>query len=58
MRCCICNRTLDSRFTNNASPYKEGVCCDACNRMYVIPYRLKQMKELDLNRIEWQTKEV
>lgn len=34
---------------NNAEPYMDGVCCDECNRIYVIPYRLKQveMKEVE-----------
>lgn len=58
MKCCICNRIIDSRFANNARPYMNGECCDSCNRAYVIPHRIKQMKSLDLDEMEWKTVEM
>lgn len=47
IRCCICNELILG-YGNNAMPYRNGLCCDRCNRVYVIPYRIKQtdMKEV------------
>ena len=47
VRCCICNELILG-YGNNAMPYRNGLCCDRCNRIYVIPYRIKQtdMKEV------------
>ena len=39
-KCCICNRSFIG-YGNNASPYKEGFCCNECNNNYVIPKRLE-----------------
>jgi hypothetical protein len=46
-RCCICNKILYD-LGNNAEPFRKGRCCDECNRIYVIPARLKdvEMKEV------------
>lgn len=38
-RCCICGKTF-IEYANNASPIKNGVCCDYCNIKYIIPGRL------------------
>ena len=43
MKCAICNKEYEG-YGNNADPIAQGRCCDACNSMYVIPARLKQLK--------------
>ena len=48
-RCCICGRNGFTGYGNNPFPYfvepKEGdVCCDWCNKRYVIPVRLMLSK--------------
>lgn len=40
--CCICNNEITTR-PNNAEPYKKGICCDECNKKFVIPARINQM---------------
>jgi len=40
--CCLCGIEIRD-YGNNASPVKDGVCCDDCNRQKVIPARVKQM---------------
>lgn len=50
-RCCICNGYI-AGYGNNAEPFMRGVCCNSCNFMYVIPYRIgntdmKEIKEDD-----------
>lgn len=42
-RCCICNKVLYD-LGNNAEPIRKGRCCDECNRVYVIPARLKDVE--------------
>lgn len=37
--CCICGEEIIG-YGNNAAPYKDGRCCDACNLKFVIPARL------------------
>ena len=37
--CCICGEEIEG-YGNNAEPYEEGTCCDACNIKFVIPARL------------------
>ena len=39
--CCICGEEYTG-YGNNAEPYKEGYCCDECNKKFVIPSRLNQ----------------
>lgn len=39
--CVICGEPITG-YGNNAEPYKEGRCCDACNMKFVIPARLQQ----------------
>ena len=42
--CCICGKVVNE-FGNNPYPYKkEGICCNSCNLIYVIPSRIKFMK--------------
>lgn len=40
--CCICGKPFDDvyKMGNNAQPYREGLCCDECNKRYVIPSRV------------------
>ena len=45
--CCICGAMINGR-GNNPAPLvtdgsPDGVCCDQCNYMYVIPARREQM---------------
>lgn len=37
--CCLCGKPY-SGYGNNASPLKDGLCCDECNRKKVVPARL------------------
>ena len=43
--CCICGQEYEG-YGNNAEPYKEGYCCDECNKKFVIPSRLKKLKNI------------
>lgn len=45
-KCVICGKEFEG-YGNNASPVKDGLCCDECNTKVVIPARLKdsQLKE-------------
>jgi len=49
--CCIC-KGIFKGYGNNASPYKEGICCDICNEM-VIQYRknieIEGFKNFEIN---------
>ena len=40
--CCICGEVFKGH-GNNAAPYKDGQCCDACNLKFVIPSRIDSM---------------
>lgn len=46
-RCCICHQPYDG-YGNNAEPFCSGRCCDTCNLIYVIPYRIgnTEVKEI------------
>lgn len=39
--CVICGKKIEG-YGNNASPVREGSCCDECNKSVVIPARLKE----------------
>lgn len=41
--CCICGEELNG-YGNNAAPYADGRCCDACNLKFVIPARIAKMQ--------------
>lgn len=46
--CCICGGKFVG-WGNNPYPVKEdGECCDLCNSMYVIPARLRALKEREV----------
>lgn len=38
--CDICGKEF-KEWGNNPEPVTKGICCDKCNREYVIPARLK-----------------
>ena len=42
--CCICGEEYIG-YGNNAEPYKEGRCCDECNKKFVIPDRIKNLRK-------------
>lgn len=42
--CCICGEEIEG-YGNNAEPYKEGKCCDACNIKFVIPARIDKLNK-------------
>jgi len=42
--CCFCGKIIRG-YGNNAQPLKEGVCCDICNVMKVLPHRLRLASE-------------
>ena len=42
MKCCLCGREIIG-YGNNARPLKDGICCNDCNILKVIPSRLKRM---------------
>lgn len=44
-RCCICGIEINY-YGNNPAPIKtKGVCCDRCNQIFVIPARIKMLKD-------------
>lgn len=38
-RCSICGKDF-IEFGNNAEPIRKGICCDSCNKKFVIPGRI------------------
>lgn len=42
--CVICGEEFEG-YGNNAAPYAEGICCDECNALYVIPARIELMQK-------------
>lgn len=38
-KCCICEKYFIG-YGNRAEPIKAGVCCDSCNKEFVLPGRL------------------
>ena len=47
--CPICGKEYEG-YGNNADPIADGYCCDECNRLLVIPARIRQMMELSNTR--------
>jgi len=45
MKCCICGTEMEIHKCNNAEPVEHGWCCDECNRLKVMPARIKQIME-------------
>jgi hypothetical protein len=41
MKCVICKEPCECRYGHNASPIKNGSCCNVCNDRCVIPARLR-----------------
>lgn len=46
IKCCICGKKIEERESNNASPLKEGRCCNDCNVKVVIPHRYKLIAKI------------
>ena len=40
--CDICGKTFYG-YGNNAWPVKDGICCNECNSIYVIPARIQNI---------------
>lgn len=46
-RCCICGKEMLG-YGHNPAPIKSyGQCCDACDDLYVFPYRLAENTDND-----------
>lgn len=44
-KCCICNKEFKG-YGNNPYPFMDnGICCDACNYLKVIPLRMRLVEE-------------
>lgn len=41
--CCLCDRPF-VEYGNNATPLKNGRCCNRCNDEHVIPERIRRMR--------------
>ena len=58
MKCSICKDEIEKEKTtgwdkgNNAFPINEGRCCDMCNCAFVIPARIKQIKNSPNTKIK------
>lgn len=44
-KCVICKEPYEG-YGNNAYPVKDGICCDDCNLIKVIPARLKTVDKI------------
>ena len=44
-KCCICSLEYIG-YGNNATPVKEGRCCDVCNSFKVIPTRMGNLMNM------------
>lgn len=42
----ISNLVNKFNFGHNAWPYAKGECCDTCNKVFVIPARVEQLKKI------------
>ena len=47
--CVICGREYTGH-GNNADPVTDGCCCDECNRLIVIPSRIRMYESLSNNQ--------
>ena len=41
-KCVICGCIIYG-YGNNAEPIKKGICCNRCNKLFVIPKRIKMV---------------
>lgn len=61
-KCDICGKSFEG-YGNNPAPLEGKVCCDNCNKTYVIPARLKQLKVTgkmndDINEVNKKVEEL
>lgn len=47
--CSLCGEKYEG-FGNNAEPLARACCCDSCNSLYVVPYRLGAISIKDVNK--------
>ena len=43
-KCSICGKEIKG-YGHNADPVNAGRCCSECNTLYVIPLRIKRLRE-------------
>lgn len=46
--CCFCNIQIKDIDSNNAQPLADDRCCGDCNASKVIPARIKEMQEKEV----------
>jgi len=39
VKCCLCDKEVEDKFSNNALPVQDGRCCMECNLRLVVPAR-------------------
>ena len=49
MKCVLCHNIIKG-YGNNSQPIKNGLCCDTCNSIKVIPIRLSRLEKLKEKR--------
>lgn len=55
LKCCICGDKIQG-YPNNPWPIMlDGVCCDACDILVVLPARIRRLKGADKNVNENRT---
>ena len=37
IKCCICGKVMEEKYSYDAEPYKKGLCCAECNFKIVAP---------------------
>jgi len=55
-KCCICSLEYIG-YGNNATPVKEGRCCDVCNSFKVVPARMDNLMDMMRTTTKNNTKE-
>ena len=45
MKCSICKEDMFNQFGHNAQPINNGICCDDCNMLVVLPARIREMSD-------------
>ena len=46
-KCSICKNKIYTEHGHNAEPVNNGTCCEMCNQTVVIPFRIKQMFQVN-----------
>jgi hypothetical protein len=45
MKCVICDLEIEDRYGFSAAPFREGKCCEECQRVVVFPLRVLLVKQ-------------